>query len=313
MSLSQQILKLGLEFHLWEKLMVGISTSSCCFASEIWNASISENRRSLEVIKILGIISSFSLMNQMPLKLLCPEQNSESSSTNLTFSQCSQSMDNTIIYWVIPSRNQGPILEDMISFNFKTNLPPSAVYSVSWTSLHSVGPVQPTIISWLAYHSSLTCFHSWSSTPSSPPIFFQLRFDRTSFSHHIPVSSPLSLCSWSLAFHPSVPCTCLASSPESYVCSALIHHISAQDLLPLKWVKSLPCTQITIYFCLCNFTASESLEECFFPSWLRALRRTCVTSLCSLLNPQNLPEFTLYGRCSININWISPPSLFYRS
>lgn len=70
MSLSQQILKLGSEFHLWEKLMVGISTSSCRFASEIWNASISENSRSLEVTKILGIISSFSLINPMPLKLL---------------------------------------------------------------------------------------------------------------------------------------------------------------------------------------------------------------------------------------------------
>lgn len=232
MSLSQQILKLGSEFHLWEKLMVGISTSSCRFASEIWNASISENSRSLEVIKILGIISSFSLINPMPLKLLCPEQNSESFSTNLIFFQCSQSMDNIIIYWVIPSRNQRPILEDMISFNFKTNSPPSAAYSVSGISLHSVGLVQPTVISWLVYYSGLTGFHSWSSTPSFLPIFFQLRFDRTSFSHYIPVSSPLSLCPWFLAFHPSIPCPCLASSPEYYVCSALIHHISAQDLLP---------------------------------------------------------------------------------
>lgn len=159
MSLCQQTPKLGSELHLWEKLMVGISASSCCFASEIWNASISENCRILEMIKILGIISSFSLMNQRPLKLLCPKQNSKSSSTELAFFQCSQSMDNIIIYWVIPSKNQGPILEDMISFNFKTNSPPSAVYSVSWISLLSVGLIQPNITSWLVYYSSLTFFY----------------------------------------------------------------------------------------------------------------------------------------------------------
>lgn len=76
------------------------------------HASISENHGILEMIEILEIISSSSLVTQIPLKILFPEPNAWLSPTNLVFFQCSQSKNDITIHWVILSRNQGPILED---------------------------------------------------------------------------------------------------------------------------------------------------------------------------------------------------------
>lgn len=135
--------------------------------------------------------------------------------------------------------------------------------------------------------------------------------------------------------------------PYAYLCSHFVYHAAhalfLSILQPCAPASFLPCTFRSLYLCNNSSHLSSHLPsrrvrflpvhsdghffltliilllQCWhsvsvvFSQLTPALWKTYVTSLCSLLSPQNLAGFMLYSRCSININWINPPSPFHRS